>query len=353
MCEFLEPIANGETLTQEQAEAAMHRMMQGDATAEAMAALLLGLRARGEALDELVGFARAMRAHAITVPLDDPHAIDLCGTGGDAKGTFNISTAASFVCAGAGVTVAKHGNRSITSKSGSADVLEALGAEVNLGADGVAFCLREVGLGFMFAPLFHPAMKHVMPVRRALGVRTAFNILGPLCNPAGVTRQLVGAFRDELAALICGILAELGADHVVTVHGRDGLDEFTLSTASAAFEYKRGLHSRLSEPSDPRSTVRPFEVVPEMHGLGRFPLTAVAGGTAEDNAGILRSILDGQMGAYRAVTVLNSSYALHTSGRFDSLRACFDAARQSIDSGAARQKLADFVEATQAAPQLA
>ncbi|HMB90605.1 MAG TPA: anthranilate phosphoribosyltransferase, partial [Rhodothermales bacterium] len=211
MKRFLHILADGETLTQPQAEEAMHLMMQGAAAPEEVAGLLMGLRSRGETLPELVGFTKVMREYAVPVECDDPDAIDLCGTGGDSSGTFNISTAAAFVCAGAGVTVAKHGNRSVSSKCGSADVLDALGVNIELKKEGVERCLDQAGIAFIFAPFFHPAMRFVMPVRKALAVRTFFNILGPLCNPAGVRRQLVGAFTVPIAERMAGILAELDA----------------------------------------------------------------------------------------------------------------------------------------------
>lgn len=340
---FLRIIADGQTLTQDQAEAAMHLLMRGEAEPEQAAGLLMGLRARGETLDELAGFTRVMRDYAVKVDAGDPDAIDLCGTGGDAKGTFNISTVAAFVCAGAGVTVAKHGNRSISSQCGSADVLEALGVNVGLKKEGVEFCLREVGIAFLFAPHFHPAMRHVMPVRRALGVRTFFNILGPLCNPADVRRQLVGAFSLRVAQQMAGILARLGAERALVVHAEDGLDELSLGAPTSVFEY------------DAAQAVRPGEhagrrVKPGAHGLSPAPLDALQGGTAEVNAALLRDVLDGKEGPHRDVVLLNAAYALHASGRFDNLDACFDAARESIDSGAARQRLDHLVEASQAAP---
>ena len=343
MKSYLYLLANGQTLTQDQAEGAMHLLMRGEAEPEQAAGLLMGLRARGETLDELTGFTRVMRDYAVKVDAGDPDAIDLCGTGGDAKGTFNISTAASFVCAGAGVTVAKHGNRSVSSQCGSADVLEALGVNVELRKDGVEFCLREVGIAFLFAPHFHPAMRHVMTVRRKLGVRTFFNILGPLCNPAGVRRQLVGAFSLRVAQHMTGILARLGAERVVVVHAEDGLDELSLCDPTTVFEY------------DAEKAVRPGEhaghrVRPEDHALDCYPLEALQGGTADDNAVLLRDILEGKTGPHHDVVLLNAAYALSTSGKFDDLDACFDAARESIGSGAARKKLADLAEVSHAAP---
>ncbi len=342
MREFLHILSLRKTLTQEQAQQAMHVLMQGEAEPEHAAALLMGLRTRGETLDELTGFTRVMRQYAVPVECDDPRAIDLCGTGGDSSGTFNISTAAAFVCAGAGATVAKHGNRSVSSKCGSADVLAALGVNIELRKLGVEHCLREAGIAFIFAPFFHPAMRFVMPIRRMLGVRTFFNILGPLCNPAGVRRQIVGAFSPLVAELMAGILANLDAEHIITLHADDGLDEISLAAATTAFEHD------VDQPGS--NTPRKFSIQPEDHAIQRTPLSALQGGDAEENAGILRAIFAGAPGPHRDVVVLNAAYALHASGRFDSLDTCFDAARQSLDSGAAAAKLARLVEASNDAP---
>ena len=336
MNEFLQKIAAGQVLTQEEAEAAMHQMMQGKASPEELAGFLLGIRARGETVEELTGFVRAMRAYAVPVELKDRQAIDVCGTGGDQTGTFNISTTVAFVCAGAGVTVAKHGNRSISSKSGSADVLEALGARVNLGKEGVEYCLEEVGIAFIFAPLFHPAMRHVMPVRRALGVRTFFNILGPLVNPAGVERQLVGAFSPEVARQMAEVLARLGAVRAITVHA-GGMDEFSLH-APATFYRVDG------------KAVEEHALLPEALGFRQVPLEALKGGNAQENASILQQVLSGQEGPYREVVLLNAAYALYISGKYDDLDTALQAAVESIDSGAAARKLKDFIAITHEAP---
>lgn len=339
MKRFLHILADGETLTQEQAEAAMHLMMKGAAAPEEVAGFLMGLRSRGETLPELVGFTKVMREYAVPVVCDDPDAIDLCGTGGDSSGTFNISTAAAFVCAGAGVTIAKHGNRSVSSKCGSADVLDALGVNIELKKEGVERCLDKAGIAFIFAPFFHPAMRFVMPVRKALGVRTFFNILGPLCNPAGVRRQLVGAFTVPVAERMAGILAQLDAAHVITVHADDGLDEVSLAANTRAFEY--GPEQSDGVPSS-------YHIEPEQHGMGRTTLEALHGGAAADNAAILRAIFEGEQGPHRDVVVINAAYALRTSGKFDGIDACFDAARESIDSGGALASLARLVEASNA-----
>jgi anthranilate phosphoribosyltransferase len=246
------------------------------------------------------------------------------------------------VAAGAGVTVAKHGNRSVSSKSGSADVLEALGVNIDLQKEGVEYCLNEAGIAFLFAPFFHPAMKHVMPVRKSLGVRTFFNILGPLCNPAGVTRQIVGAFNTQTAQVMVRILAQLDAEHVVTLHSNDGMDEVSVSAATTLFEYNA---------SEKTPVPRSREVGPEKHDVDRAPASALRGGTAEENAAILRGILSGQdRSPRRDVVLLNAAYALHTSDRFDDLDAAFAAARESIDSGAALDTLETLAAVSQDAP---
>ncbi len=342
MHEFLQTIANGNPLSRSEAEDAMRHMMSGEASNEHMAALLMGVRSREETLDELVGFTKVMREFAVDVALDDPHAVDLCGTGGDGADTFNISTTASLVAAGAGVPVAKHGNRSVSSKSGSADVLEELGVEIELGKEGVERCLEEAGIAFLFAPFFHPAMKHVMPVRKSLGVRTFFNILGPLCNPAGVTRQIVGAFNTKTAQIMVRILAQLDAEHVITLHSDDGMDEISTCASTTLFEY---------DTADRDPVPRSKEVSPEEHGIQRGGATALKGGTAEENAKILHDILAGEdHSPRRNVVVLNAAYALHVSDKFEDIDACVEAARESIDSGAALDKLSTLANVSQKAP---
>ena len=353
MNELLSIVASGRELTQDEAESAMHMIMRGEAEPEETAGFLMGLRSRGESLNELIGFTRVMREYAVTVEHDDPHAIDLCGTGGDATGTFNISTGAALVCAGAGVTVAKHGNRSVSSLCGSADVLATLGVKVELGKEGVERCLDRAGIAFIFAPFFHPAMKHVMPVRKKLGVRTFFNILGPLCNPAGVRRQLIGTFDVETAQTMVNILENLGAEHVIAVHSDDGMDEISLSAETTMFEYNHT--DRRDEGyayvgdialSDELVTTKGRQVSPETFGIGRSPLDSLLGADAEENARIISSILEGDEGPPRDVVVLNAAFALHVSGKFGSMNECFDAARESIDSGAARERLQRLIEAS-------
>jgi len=337
----LQTIADGNPLDRSEAEAVMTEMMNGSARDEHIAAFLMGLRTRGETLDELVGFTKTMREFAISVDPGDPNAIDLCGTGGDGASTFNISTTASLIAAGAGATVAKHGNRSVSSKSGSADVLETLGVQIDLEKEGVEHCLHEAGIAFLFAPFFHPAMRHVMPVRKSLGVRTFFNILGPLCNPAGVTRQIVGAFNTQTAQTMARILAQLDADHVVTLHSEDGMDEVSVSAATTLFEY---------DASDQNPVPRSQEVSPEQHDLERSPASALEGGNAKENATILHNILAANdLGPRRDVAILNAAYALYVSGQFSDLDACMEAAEESIDSGAALDTLKTLVKVSKKA----
>ncbi|CAN5518378.1 anthranilate phosphoribosyltransferase [soil metagenome] len=339
MKEFLQIIADGGRLSEEQAEAAMNVMLRGEATPEQVAGLLLGLRSRGETLDELVGFTRAMREHAVAVDASDLNPVDLCGTGGDHSGTFNISTAASFVVAGAGVPVAKHGNRGVSSSCGSADVLQALGVATELGPEDISRCLRETGIAFLFAPQFHPALRHVGPTRRALSVRTAFNILGPLCNPARVRRQLVGAFSDDTARMMAHILVRLGSEHVVVVYAHDGLDE--LSTTSPTTIYQTGSHAF-------DGGMLHQVVVPERFGLARVSAADLKGGTLEENADIVRSVLGGVAGPKADVVLLNAAYALLASAEFHTLEECLEAARESISSGAALGKLEALIETSTA-----
>ncbi|PIQ62223.1 MAG: anthranilate phosphoribosyltransferase [Bacteroidetes bacterium CG12_big_fil_rev_8_21_14_0_65_60_17] len=338
MHDILTRIAEHTPLTREDAVRAMELILRGDAEAEQIAAFLLGLRGRGETFDELAGLTSAMRSFATQV-VAPAHALDIVGTGGDRSGTFNISTTAAFVCAGAGATIAKHGNRSVSSKSGASDVLEALGLRTELGKEGVEYCLREADCAFLFAPFFHPALKHVMPVRRKLGVRTCFNILGPMCNPAGVRRYLVGAFTKDIARLMAQILAELGAERVITAHAHDGLDEISLSGPTTIYRVDHVGADVVEQ------TVYPFD-----YGLQVAPLSAVQGGNAAENARISRDILDGKKGAPRDIVLLNAGFALVVAGLAETPGEGVRLAAESIDSGRARAKLDQMVAVTQEAP---
>ena len=313
-------------LTRDEAEAAFDMLFEGDATPAQMGGFLMALRTRGESVAEYAAAATVMRAKCN--PVRAPRgAIDIVGTGGDGMGTLNISTAAAFVVAGAGVVVAKHGNRNLSSRSGAADALGALGIEVMVGPDIVERAIADCGIGFMMAPMHHPAIRHVMPARQELGTRTIFNILGPLTNPAGVRRQLSGAFSAHLIRPMAETLGLLGAEAAWIVHGDDGTDELSICGAS-----------RVAALS--RDEVREFEVHPEEAGLPEHPLEAILGGSPAENAAALRALLDGAPGAYRDAVLLNSGAALIVADVAPDLRTGVEMARDSIDSGAARDKVA-------------
>jgi anthranilate phosphoribosyltransferase len=328
MSEVLKPligIAASRPLTRAEAEAAFDALFEGQGTPSQMGGFLMALRTRGETVDEYAAAASVMRAkcNAVRAPAG---AMDIVGTGGDGKGTLNISTATAFVVAGAGVTVAKHGNRNLSSKSGAADALTELGLNVMVGPDVVERCLAEAGIGFMMAPMHHPAIRHVMPVRAELGTRTIFNILGPLTNPAGVKRQLTGAFSGALIRPMAETLLALGSEKAWLVHGADGTDEISIVGATSVAAVEGG-------------TVRDFTVHPEDAGLAPHPFEAILGGTPADNAAAFRALLDGAPGAYRDAVLLNSAAALIVADRAGTLSEGVALARESIDSGAARTKV--------------
>ncbi len=309
-------------LSMDEARGVMDRIMSGEFTDAQIAGFLVALRAKGETASEIAGFAQAMREKMIKVPVT-VDAIDMCGTGGDAKGSFNISTVASFVVAGAGVPVAKHGNRSITSSSGSADVLAALGVDINMEPEKIAQAVEQVGLGFMFAPSLHPAMKHVMPARKSLGIRTVFNILGPLSNPAGARRQLLGIFDGTLTETLAKVLKKLGSKQALLVHGDDGLDELTTTTSSKM--------SHLFETGVVKSSI----VNPRDLGLPRASLDDLKGGSPEANAQMTVEILKGEPGPKRDIVVLNAAAGLMIGGLAADLQEGIALAGESIDSGRA------------------
>ena len=335
LTDILHKLVAGENLTIGESSAALTTIVKGEASEAEAAAFLFGMRAKGETVSELAAFVRVMREASVQVDVDTTNAVDLCGTGGDHSGTFNISTATMFVVAGAGVPVLKHGNRSVSSKSGSADVLETLGVKVALDKEKVEACFRESGLAFMFAPLFHPAMKHVVPVRKALKMRTFFNILGPLLNPANVTRQVVGAFNVETAQTMARILAELDTEYAYTVNAQDGLDEFSISAPSTVFELKQ----RLSSDG--------LSIDPRQIGFEMGTMDDLIGGDARVNAGIIRDVLENRSNASsRDVVLLNATFGCHVSGKFDSLEDAREAAKESLASGAAAKALETFVQAS-------
>jgi anthranilate phosphoribosyltransferase len=334
---YIERVVSRESLSSEQAEEAMETILSGGASQAQIAAFLVGLRMKGETVDELVGFARAMRQMAAPVRAHLPEdwngeaLIDTCGTGGDSAGTFNISTIAAFVVAAAGVRVAKHGNRSISSRCGSADLLEALGMRVAVSAEQAAAAIREIGIGFLFAPVMHTAMKHAHAVRTELRLRTVFNLLGPLTNPAGANRQLAGAPSREAAELMAQALARLGLTRGFVVHGSDGLDEITTTGSTAAFEIVDG-------------AVRRHSFHPGDFGVPVANAAALHGGDAAANAAIAREVLAGCPGPRRDIVMVNASAALVAAGKAESFAEGVRRAADAIDSGAARAKLEALAE---------
>jgi anthranilate phosphoribosyltransferase len=328
---LLAHVAQGRPLSEAQAEAAFDIIMSGDATPSQMGAFLMALRVRGETVDEIAGAARIMRAKALTIDAP-PGTIDTCGTGGDASGSFNISTAAALVVAGCGVPVAKHGNRALSSKSGSADVLTALGVNIDTDAATTRRCLWEIGIGFLMAPRHHSATRHVAPTRVELGTRTIFNLLGPLSSPANARRQLVGVFAPEWTKPMAEVLGRLGTEHAWVVHG-EGMDELTTAGTTIVAEWKDG-------------RVDSFELVPEDAGIERAALDALKGGTPSHNAALMRELLGGAAGPLRDIVLFNSAAALIIAGRAGDLKEGVALAAQSLDSGAARRILGQLVTGT-------
>lgn len=328
-------LTGGSSLTADAANAAMTEILSGEATSAQIAGFVIALRTKGETAEELVGLLSAMRAAAETVPLDAAGLglIDTCGTGGDNSGSINVSTAAALVAVGAGARVCKHGNRSASSQCGSADVLEALGAVIDLGPEGVARCVTEAGFGFCMAPRFHPAMRHAGPARRELAVATVFNFLGPLANPAGVKRQLVGVSDRAMAEIMLEVLAATGSERAMIVYGQDGLDELSTTGPTDVWELRDGdLHRHTVDPAD----------------LALAPASAedLVGGDAAANADLLREVLDGQRGAHRDIVALNAAAALVVAEVSDTLEGGLEAAAASIDSGRAGEALDGFVAAS-------
>lgn len=315
-----------EDLTEEEAAAVMAQVMEGEATPAQIAGLLVALRMKGETAEEITGFARVMREKAVAVRPQRHPLADTCGTGGDRVKTFNVSTAAAFVVAGAGVAVAKHGNRSVTSKCGSADVLEALEVTLDLGPEDVARCIDEVGIGFMFAPRYHPAMKHAAPVRRELGARTVFNLLGPLTNPARATAQVLGVPGPEWAETLARVLSKLGAARAFVVHGACGVDEISIAGETLVHEVRDG-------------EVTSYSIAPEDFGLSSADPQSVSGGGAAENARVLLRILEGEAGPRRDMVLLNAAAAIVAGGRGADLAEGIALAAEAIDSGAALARL--------------
>lgn len=334
MKQFLQKVTAGENLTQAEMSEAFDIIMSGEATPAQIAGFIVALRMKGEVVDEIAGGAESMRRHAVFIDCTGLQVVDTCGTGGDSCDTFNVSTTAAFVVAGAGVPVAKHGNRAITSKCGSADVLMALGVNLEVTSDVVEDCIRDAGIGFMFAPKLHPAMKHAMGPRRELGVRTIFNMLGPLTNPAGAKGQIIGVFSPELTEPFANVLRLLGSKRAFIVHGQDGMDEITTTTTSRISELANG-------------SVKTYEFDPVDLIEDYADPASLAGGDPEVNASITRAILDGEKGPKRDIVCLNAGAAIAAGGKADTLKEGWQLAQDAIDSGKAKEALDGLIAATQ------
>ena len=331
----IERIINRENLTEEEAAQLMAQLMEGEATDAQIGALLTAARMKGETADEIAGFARAMRRKATRVETSREPLIDTCGTGGDGSHTFNISTTAAFIAAGAGAAVAKHGNRSVSSRCGSSNVLEALGVRIDAPPERVGQCIDEVGIGFLFAPTFHSAMRHVAGPRREMGVRTFFNIVGPMTNPADAKRQLLGVFDGAWTEPMATALGKLGSERAMVVHGAGGLDEISTTGPTRVSELRNG-------------AVETYEMEPLEYGIRRAEMSDLKGGDADENARILRAVLDGEEGPARGIAVLNAAAALKTAGVADSVKEGLERARESIRSGAAKRALEGLIRASSA-----
>src|SRR6478609_310746 len=322
-------VATGASLSRDEAASAFDAMMSGEATPSQMGGLLMALRVRGETVDEITGAVAAMRSKMLSV-IAPEDAVDIVGTGGDGSGSVNVSTCASFIVSGTGLPVAKHGNRALSSRSGAADVLASLGVKIDLKPEQVGRCVSECGIGFMFAPAHHPAMKNVGPTRVELATRTIFNLLGPLSNPAGVKRQMVGVFSRQWVQPLAQVLKNLGSESAWVVHGSDGLDEITLTGPSFVAALENG-------------TIRTFEVTPEDAGLSRTGGDALKGGDAEANAAALRDVLEGRPGAFRDVALLNAAAALIVAGKAKTLKDGVALGTKSLDAGGAMNKLKQLI----------
>lgn len=330
--EAINILVQGINLSEDEMVQCMNEIMEGKATDAQIGAFLTALRIKGETVEEITGAARVMREKAARIEAPEG-VVDTCGTGGDMAHTFNVSTTTAIVVSAAGVPVAKHGNRSVSSKSGSADVLEALGVKIDLTPEKVQRCLEETGFGFLFAPLFHPAMKYAIGPRREMGIRTIFNILGPITNPAGAKRQILGVFSDRLTEPLAEVLGRLGAEDVMVLHGEDGLDEATITDGTKV--------SRLKG-----SRVENFIISPEDFGFKRASLDDISGGSAEENAVITKEILKGQKGPRADMVVMNAALTLVVAGKTEDLREAAEMARETIDSSAAYKKLEEIIEVT-------
>ena len=331
MKDILEKLIAGESLMPNDARSVMLRIMEGEFTTAQIAGFLIALKLKGETAGEIAGFAGAMRNKATRINTNDPSAVDCCGVGGDGSGSFNISSAAAIVAAAAGARVAKHGNRSVSSKCGSADVLEALGVDIDPGVEKTEQNLRELGICFMFAPRFHPAMKYAMPARRELGVRTVFNMLGPLSNPARVKRQLLGVYSREVMSLFANALVELDVEHALVVYSSEGMDEISAQAPTYAIEVKSG-------------SLNEYTITPDDFGLANPIKGSLAGGDSERNAGIMRDTLSGAKTAYREASLVNAAATLYVAGKSSDLREGYQMAEKAIDEDLARATLESWVK---------
>jgi len=327
--EAIAKVVIGANLTEAEAEAVMREIMQGEATDAQIAAYITALRVKGETVEEITGSARVMREKAVHIRLDAPYQVDTCGTGGDMSHTFNISTTVAFAVAGAGVAVAKHGNRSVSSKSGSADVLQALGINIEMPSHRLEECLNEVGIAFLFAPMMHQAMKYAIGPRREIGIRTIFNVLGPLTNPAGVKAQIMGVYAADLTTLLARALGNLGSTRALVVHGMDGLDEITITERTRISEYRDG-------------SVNDYYIHPSDFDLPAGKASDLKGGDAKENAVITLEVLKGQVGPRRDIVLLNAAAGLMAAGKAKDFRDGIRLAGDAIDSGAGLKKLAEL-----------
>ena len=335
MKEYIKKLSNGENLSSEEMRNAMTKIMEGNATPSQIGAFLVALKMKGENIEEITEAAKVMREKALRIEVEKEEGlIDTCGTGGDGKNTFNISTVSSFVVAGAGIKVAKHGNRGVSSKCGSADVLEEIGVNLNLTPDEVSKCIKETGIGFIFAPLFHPAMKYATPVRREIGMRSIFNILGPISNPAFTNIQLLGVYDRKLIEPIINVLKNLEHKSAMVVHSKDGYDEITVTGPTFIAEYKDG-------------RIKEYEITPEEFGFKKYTLEDIKGGDRKYNASILRRILKGkEKDAKRDVVIMNAGATIYISGKAKTLKEGMEIAYDVIESGKAEEKLEALIEFT-------
>jgi anthranilate phosphoribosyltransferase len=330
--EFLKKLSEFKDLTKEEIIQCLEDITEGRATDAQIGAFIMAMKMKGEKVEELEGAASFFREKATRVDVEDPdNLVDTCGTGGDLSDTFNVSTITAFVLAGAGIRVAKHGNRSVSSKSGSADLLEFLGAKIDLGPEQVKRMIEEIGIGFMFAPLFHPAMKRVVGPRREVGIRSLFNLIGPLSNPAGAKRQLLGVFSDQFVEKVAYVLLRLGVRRAVVVHGKDGIDEVSISAPTTVAEVSGG-------------EVRVYEFTPEELGFRRYPIDYIKVKSVEESAKVAMSVLKGEPSPALDMVLLNSAFGIFVSGMAEDLKTALEVAKDSIKSGKAQRKLSEFID---------